>query len=43
MALLVRAVLVGIIVLAPGGLLLLPFLAAHQLKKAPKSNAVNAH
>ncbi len=43
MAWLVRAIVVGIVVVAPGGLLLLPFLAVHVLKKSDKTDAANAH
>lgn len=43
MALLVRALLWTIVVLAPGGLLLLPFLAVHQLGKSQKSSRTNEH
>lgn len=37
MALVVRVILWGIVLLAPGGLLLLPFLAVHHFNKAQKS------
>jgi hypothetical protein len=43
MAQLVRAILVGIIIVAPGGLLLLPFLALHHFRGSHKSDAANAH
>jgi hypothetical protein len=43
MALLVRALLWTIVVLAPGGLLLLPFLAMHHLGKSQKSASRNEH
>jgi hypothetical protein len=43
MALVGRAILLGIVILAPGGLLLLPFLAAHQWKKTQKSKLAHAH
>lgn len=38
MALVVRVILWSIVVLAPGGLLLLPFLAVHHLNKAQRSD-----
>lgn len=43
MTLVGRAILLGIVILAPGGLLLLPLLAAHQWKKTQKSNLAHAH
>lgn len=43
MALLVRALLWTIVVLAPGGLLLLPFLALHQFGKSQKPSRTTEH
>jgi hypothetical protein len=38
MATLLRVLLLGIVILMPGGLLVLPFLAMHQVKSAKKQN-----
>lgn len=43
MALLVRALLWTVVILAPGGLLLLPFVAVHQFNKSPKPRRANGH
>lgn len=43
MALLVRALLWTIVILVPGGLLLLPFLAMQHLGKSQKSSPTNEH
>ncbi len=43
MALAARTVLWIIVLLAPGGLLLLPFLAMNQFKNAEKSDTADVH
>jgi hypothetical protein len=43
MALAVRMVLWFVVLLAPGGLLLLPFLALHEFKPNQKSDTADAH
>ncbi len=40
MPLLVRSLLWCVVIIAPGGLLLLPFLAAEHLKRSEKARAV---
>ena len=43
MSLLVRVLLWGLVILAPGGLLLLPFLAMNQFRKVQPDENSNKH